>query len=117
MFFQSLRKFTLFAVVVLTAGLLLAACQSTESTATEAPAVEAAATEAPAAESAPVAESAAGAITFSIVADGTEARFLIDEVLMGQDKTVVGVTSLVEGELTVDPSNSCLLYTSPSPRD
>ena len=116
MFFQSLRKFTLFAVVVLTAGLLLAACQSTESTATEAPAVEAAATEAPAteaaateapaAESAPVAESAAGAITFSIVADGTEARFLIDEVLMGQDKTVVGVTSLVEGELTVDPSNS-----------
>jgi polyisoprenoid-binding protein YceI len=30
---------------------------------------------------------------------------LIDEVLMGQDKTVVGVTQQVSGDLTVDPAN------------
>ncbi len=48
---------------------------------------------------------ATGAITFQIVPDGTEARFSIDEVLMGQDKTVIGKTSLVEGQITVDPTN------------
>ena len=56
--------------------------------------------EAPAAE-----DAAAAAQTFSIVADGSEARFIIDEVLMGNDKTVVGVTSDVTGEITLDPTN------------
>lgn len=46
-----------------------------------------------------------GAKTFQIVQDGTEARFSIDEVLFGQDKTVVGVTSLVQGQISVDPAN------------
>ena len=46
-----------------------------------------------------------GAKTFQIVQDGTQARFYIDEVLMGSDKTVIGVTSLVEGNLTVDPAD------------
>ncbi|MCS6827381.1 MAG: YceI family protein [Caldilinea sp.] len=46
-----------------------------------------------------------GPITLRFVGDGTEARFLIDEVLMGQPKTVVGVTTMVEGEITVDPAN------------
>ncbi|NJN82695.1 MAG: YceI family protein, partial [Caldilineaceae bacterium] len=32
----------------------------------------------------------------------TEARFLVDEILLGQDKTVIGVTSLVTGFISVD---------------
>lgn len=48
---------------------------------------------------------ASGPVTLRFVSDGTEARFLIDEILMGQPKTVVGVTSRVEGEITVDPAN------------
>ncbi|MFO7635194.1 MAG: YceI family protein [Caldilinea sp.] len=120
---NSIRRVTLFAVIGLVAGLLLTACQSTNSAApTEAaapatePVQEAAApaaevttgpVETPAAggESASAAQDVAGALTFRFVAGGTEARFLIDEVLMGQDKTVVGATALVEGELTVDPSD------------
>lgn len=43
--------------------------------------------------------------TFQITQEGTEARFYIDEVLMGQDKEVIGVTSLVEGQITLDPAN------------
>ncbi len=69
---------------------------------TEAPA------DAPAAEAAPAALNAApadGAITFQITPGAAEARFLIDEVLMGQDKTVVGVTQQVSGDITVDPAN------------
>ncbi len=46
-----------------------------------------------------------GAVTFQIVPEGTEARFSIYELLMGQDKTVIGRTSLVEGQITVDPAN------------
>jgi hypothetical protein len=73
-----------------------------EATPAEAPAAETAAP----ADAAPAAEaSAAGPITFRFVAGGAEARFQIDEVLMGQNKTVVGATPLVEGELTVDASN------------
>ncbi len=70
--------------------------------ATEAPA------EAPAAEAAPAEQNAApaaGAITFQITPGAAEARFLIDEVLMGQNKTVVGVTQQVSGDITVDPAN------------
>ena len=77
--------------------------------ATEAPAEESAAeqpaAEEPAAESAEDSVSAAGLQTFAIVPDGSEARFFIDEVLMGQDKTVVGVTSDVRGEIRLDPAN------------
>ena len=108
----------LLAVLVL----LLAACQNqaapaSESAATPPPAAEAPAQEdaAPAQEDAAANDTAtnassaeaasAGALTLRFAGDGTEARFLIDEVLMGQDKTVVGVTALVEGELTVDPSD------------
>ena len=35
----------------------------------------------------------------------SEARFLIDEVLLGEDKTVVGVTSQVTGTISVDPAD------------
>lgn len=43
------------------------------------------------------------AVEFSIVSEGTEARFIIDEVLMGNAKTVVGVTSQVSGDILVNP--------------
>jgi len=99
-----------------------AAAEVTADAATEAPATEAAATEAATAEAATEAaateaaateeaateaavEPASGALTFQIVPESSEVRFLIDEVLMGQDKTVVGTTSLVSGEITVDPAN------------
>lgn len=78
---------------------------ATEAAATEAAATEAAATEAAAAEAEAAAQPAGGALRFQIVPESSEVRFLIDEVLMGQDKTVVGATSLVSGEITVDPAN------------
>lgn len=46
-----------------------------------------------------------GTKTFQLTQEGTEARFYIDEVLMGQDKRVLGVTSQVEGQITLDPAN------------
>jgi len=68
--------------------------------ATSAPPAEA---EAAAAETSE--QPAADLRTFQIVPEGTEARFHINEVLLGQPKTVVGVTSDVTGELRVDPQN------------
>ncbi|MFP3853427.1 MAG: YceI family protein [Anaerolineales bacterium] len=46
-----------------------------------------------------------GDATYQIVPAETEARFRIDEVLSGQDNTVVGVTTAVEGSLTLDLDN------------
>lgn len=46
-----------------------------------------------------------GRVTYRILQEETEARFLIDEILRGQLNTVVGVTNLVEGEITVDFDN------------
>jgi polyisoprenoid-binding protein YceI len=66
---------------------------------------EAAATQPAAGEAAPAPEaeaSAGGLRVFRIVPDRSEARFTIDETLLGAPKTVVGSTSLVEGEVTVD---------------
>jgi polyisoprenoid-binding protein YceI len=68
--------------------------ESTEATATPAEVVEAEAETA-----------SAGPTTFNIVPESSEARFTIDEVLMGNDKTVVGTTSDVTGEIMVDPAN------------
>lgn len=104
--------------------MMLAACQSQTTPAT--PVVENTPTAAPAVATPTVAATAQeesattgdanatessgaaagdGALTLRFVNGGAEARFLINEVLLGQDKTVVGVTSLVEGELTVDPGD------------
>jgi polyisoprenoid-binding protein YceI len=71
-------------------------------TATQAPptATSAPATSAPA-TSAPV----AAAAVFQIVPAESEARFKINEVLRGEPKLVIGVTSGVTGQLTVDPAN------------
>ena len=41
-----------------------------------------------------------GEIVFRIVPDQSEARFLIEEILAGSAKTVVGVTSAVSGEIS-----------------
>ncbi len=43
--------------------------------------------------------------TFVIVAEESEARFIIDEELLGQPKTVIGTTNALSGELTVDTEN------------
>jgi len=48
---------------------------------------------------------ASGAVTFTFVPETTEARFSIYELLLGQDKTVIGTTTAVEGSLTVDPAD------------
>ena len=87
---------------------VLTACQAGTSQPAEesAAAEEAAPTEAPAETEAETEPAAAdGLQTFTIASDGTEARFLINEVLFGQDKTVVGVTSDVSGEIRLDPEN------------
>ena len=43
--------------------------------------------------------------TYNIVSTETEARFYIQEILLGVDTTVIGVTNDVEGSLTVDLAN------------
>ena len=48
---------------------------------------------------------ATGPIVFEIVQDESEARFIIDEVLRGSPKTVVGVTNQVAGQIAVDPAD------------
>ena len=50
-------------------------------------------------------ESPAVGQAFVIVPEESEARFIIDEELFGQPKTVVGTTSALSGELTVFPAN------------
>ena len=42
---------------------------------------------------------------FEIVPEESEARFVIDEVLQGAPKTVVGTTDQVAGQLAVDPTD------------
>ena len=48
---------------------------------------------------------ATGPIVFEIVQDESEARFIIDEVLRGAPKTVVGITNQVAGQIAVDPAD------------
>lgn len=59
------------------------------------------------------AAAASSALTFTIVPEGTEARYSIYELLMGQDKTVIGTTNAVEGTITVDPANPANSTMSP----
>jgi polyisoprenoid-binding protein YceI len=81
-----------------TATLEPAATQAPEATvAIEQPTVEAPPTEAPAVASEP--------ILFEIVQAESEARFIIDEVLRGAPKRVVGVTDQVAGQISVDPAD------------
>lgn len=43
--------------------------------------------------------------TFVIVSDESEARFILNEELFGQPKTVVGATNQIQGEIQVVPDN------------
>jgi polyisoprenoid-binding protein YceI len=54
-------------------------------------------------EDEPVEEMPASVITFEIVPAESQARFVIDEVLRGAPKTVVGATEQVAGQLALDP--------------
>ena len=48
----------------------------------------------------------AGAVSrFEIQPGESEARFIIDEILRGEPKTVVGTTNQVAGQIAVDPTN------------
>lgn len=102
MFYPRYQKFALWTVVVLLFALTLVACngRATTNSASDV-STPAVATAAPAAAS----TDNTAAVTFMLTQAGTEARFSLYELLMGQDKTVVGVTSLVEGSITVDPAN------------
>lgn len=48
---------------------------------------------------------ATGATVFEIVQDGSQARYVIDEMLNGSPKTVVGATNQVAGQIAVDLAN------------
>jgi|HigsolmetaAR202D_1030399.scaffolds.fasta_scaffold10396_1 polyisoprenoid-binding protein YceI len=50
-------------------------------------------------------EPAATAQLFEIVANESEARFVIEEVLRGADVTVVGKTSMIAGQIEINPSD------------
>lgn len=87
-----------------------------EATHTPEPEPEAApaATAPPQEETAAESEESPGAgQTFVIVAEESEARYIIDEELLGQPKTVVGATSAISGELTVDPANPAVSSIGP----
>jgi len=97
----------MFGLVVTLAVLLAAACGSAPAAPTVEPSLPTAAppttfetvltTPGPAPEATAV--EAGGEIVFRIVPDQSEARFLIEEILAGSAKTVVGVTSAVSGEI------------------
>ncbi len=92
------------------AAALLTGCASAAPAATAADTPAPAATAGlPPAEASPTAGSspetaASSPVTFHILADESEARFQIDEVLRGSPNTVVGVTNQVSGEITIQPA-------------
>jgi polyisoprenoid-binding protein YceI len=72
--------------------------------ATTTPAAEEVATPIPAGESEPAAAET-GARIFTLAPDRSEVRFVIDEILRGAPKTVIGANSQVTGQVLVDPAN------------
>ena len=50
---------------------------------------------------------------FEIVPEESEARFLIDEVLRGEDKTVVGTTNQITGQIALDFDNPTISAVGP----
>ena len=98
----------IFGLVVTLAILLAAACGSAPAaptvernlpTAAPATTIETVLTTPGAAPEATAVE-AGGEIVFRIVPEQSEARFLIEEILAGSAKTVVGVTSAISGEIS-----------------
>jgi polyisoprenoid-binding protein YceI len=49
--------------------------------------------------------SSSGTVVLQIVQDESEARFIIDEILNGAPKTVIGTTNQVAGQIEVDPAD------------
>lgn len=47
----------------------------------------------------------AGSLVFEVAADQSQARFIINEVLNGAPKTVVGITNAVAAQILIDPAN------------
>lgn len=97
-----------FAIVVpALLALLLTACGAADTSTLE-PTVAAASSEAAPPALAPAtvapAPAEAGVTVFQVQTEGSEARFLIDEVLAGSPNTVVGATSAVRGEIRVNPA-------------
>lgn len=92
--------------IPLTASTATTAAQPTTTTAPEATATSAA-PEATATEAATAAAAApsTGAVLFQIDQSQSSARFIIDEVLRGQPKTVVGETDQVAGQMEIDAAN------------
>ena len=92
------------------ATLIPTATEAAVATQEETTVVDPRATQAPAAVTQqPTAEAAAGPRLFEIDPAQSEARFLIDEVLEGSPKTVIGVTDQVSGQISVDtntPANT-----------
>lgn len=82
--------------------------EATDDTATDVPATEAAPTEAPDAEPTEATDASSSGeerVLYRISQDGSEARFLIDETISGNEIIVVGATSSVEGDIIVNFSN------------
>lgn len=59
------------------------------------------------------AAAAGQAVVFEIVRAESEARFYINEILYGNDKTVLGVTNAVAGQLLVDAANTANVQVGP----
>ena len=66
------------------------------------PATEASLPTATSEAEAPTLAATSGEVTLRIVPEQSEVRFLIDEVLVGSPKTVVGATAAVSGQITGD---------------
>jgi polyisoprenoid-binding protein YceI len=80
--------------------MLLSACSSAVN-ATEAPATP----EPTRADVEPGSSPVTGQMVLTIAAEGTQARFLIGEILAGSPNTVIGETQEVSGEIRVDPAD------------
>jgi polyisoprenoid-binding protein YceI len=86
-------KKSIWIIAAVLAGVLLAACGSGGDANDE---------QLPQATPTELVVEEADARTFQIVADESEARFLINEVLLGQDKTVIGINHDISGAFAVN---------------
>lgn len=89
------------AAAIATATLAQPIPTATEVAAAEMPVTAATETPAPTAAQA----QPAGELLFEIDPAQSEARFIINEVLNGSPKTVIGATDQVAGQISVDPAN------------
>ena len=100
-----IQQLTLRTILILLFGFMLglSACQPSLSNETDVTRPEDV-------ETVPFSETA---VLFNINPEESEARFFIDEVLRGDDKTVVGVTNQVAGQIGVDFENPAATAVGP----